>query len=67
MPQMGQIMIPVPAPVGTNLQLIDKDVTRPPHTSQVSSEQSPSRQYPLRERRPPARLNDYVLSRIRDI
>ena len=66
----------MPTPVGTNLQLVDQDdddFTRPQNTvppqvaSEVASEEPPNRRYPVRERRPPARLNDYVLSSIRDV
>ena len=64
--------LPVPTPVGTNLQLVDQDdddFTRPQNTvpPQVASEEPPNRRYPVRERRPPARLNDYVLSSIQDV
>lgn len=59
-------------PFGTNLQLIEDDdgddgITSPQHTSQATVEQTISRRYPVRQRRPPARLNDYVLSSIRDV
>ena len=60
-------------PVGTNLQLIDEDCNDDPCPQQPlepavsSSEPNTGRRYPVRQRRAPARLNDYVLSSIQDV
>ena len=53
--------------VGTDIELIEDDdddarntpASSPPH---LCSESATGRQYPLRQRHPPARLHDYVLS-----
>ena len=59
-------------PFGTDLELIDgDDDTTPPtsqqqHSPEVLTELS-NRRYPLRQRHPPVRFNDYVLSSVRDV
>jgi len=64
---------PTPRPFGINLELIDDDneettVATPSQPAPVvTTDQSHSRRYPQRQRHPPVRLNDYVLSAVRDV
>ena len=62
---------PTPRTFGTTLELIDDDdneatVPTTPQHAVISTDQG-NRRYPLRQRHPPVRLNDYVLSSIWDV